>query len=74
MLSLLKTMDWRKSVSVLRTAIVLTDGESNMNEGTLINVAKEVHNLKPPVTVFAVSVGNNYSQEELDIIATNPDS
>ena len=81
-LCLLKTMPWRESVSILRIAIVLTDGKSNrfsatcMNEqgsvGTVNSTAEEVHSLVPPVTVLAVGVAN-FVQSELDIIATSPD-
>ena len=79
-LCLLKVMPWRRDVSVLRIAIVLTDGRSNrfsaqcMDEsggpGTVSSTAREIHDLRPPVTVFAVGVAN-YVQEELEDIATS---
>lgn len=77
-LCLLKTMPWRRSASVLRVAVVLTDGRSSglssrcrQRGGTLSSTAAEVHGLHPPVTVFAVGVGN-YNPVELNIIATSP--
>lgn len=81
-LCLLKTLDWRSSVSVLRTVVVLTDGQSNQystsctdgngGQGTVNSTATEVHNLEPPVTVFAVGVAD-YRLSELNVIATSPD-
>lgn len=77
-LCLLKTLPWRRSTSVLRVAVVLTDGRSSgssircgLSGGTLRSTAAEVQDLNPPVTVFAVGVGN-YNQAELNIIASNP--
>ena len=74
-LCLLKSRPWRESVSVVRTAVVLTDGRSNEESercipGTLNSTAEEVHSLHPPVTVFAVGV-SSYVLEELHIIASN---
>ena len=62
-LCLLKSMRWRPSVSVLKIAVVLTDGQSNQNStecspGTLTSTAEEVHSIHPPVTVFAVGVSD----------------
>ena len=79
-LCLLKYRDWRPSVSVLRIAVVLTDGMSNQESttcmingilGTVNSTAREIHNFVPPITVFAVGV-SNYVREELDAIATDP--
>ncbi len=79
-LCLLKYMPWRQSASVLKLAIVLTDGRSNRlsgncsstdgGPGTVNSTAREVHNLDPPVTVFAVGVAR-YVLEELNAIATS---
>ena len=79
-LCLLKDRPWRRDVSVLRIAIVLTDGRSNQLSrrctqengglGTVASTAEEVHSLEPPVTVFAVGVAN-YVLEELQTIATS---
>ena len=81
-LCLLKTMPWRTSVSVLRLAIVLTDGMSNRfstncstpdgGPGTVNSTSREVHDLEPPVTVLAIGV-DNYVVEELNAIATSPE-
>lgn len=76
-LCLLKTLPWRRSASVLRIAVVLTDGRSTgtsvrcgLGGGTLRSTAAEVHSLSPPVTVFAVGVGH-YNHAELNIIASS---
>lgn len=81
-LCLLKSRPWRASVSVLRIAIVLTDGQSNrvsatcMQEGgepgTLNSTTEEVHTFQPPITVFAVGVAN-FVEQELLTIASSPD-
>lgn len=80
-LCLLESMPWRSSVSVLRIAIVLTDGMSNRGSvycaqengmlGTVNATAARVHSLQPPVTVLAVGIAG-YVAEELLVIATNP--
>lgn len=80
-LCLLKDSPWRTDVSILRIAVVLTDGMSNeqsvtcMQEsgqlGTLTSATEEIHSLDPPVTVFAVGV-SNYVVEELHQIASDP--
>ena len=75
-LCLLKSMRWRPSVSVLKIAVVLTDGRSNQNSarcspGTLSSTAEKVHSLRLPITVFAVGV-SDYDREELLIIASDP--
>ena len=75
-LCLLKSRQWREDLSVLRIAVVLTDGRSNINSarcspGTLNSTAQEVHSLHPPVTVFAIGV-SNYLIGELFIIASDP--
>ena len=81
-LCLLKFRPWRESVSVLRIAIVLTDGMSNQlstnctsesgGSGTVNSTAREIHSFEPPITVFAVGVAN-FAEEELNVIATSPD-
>lgn len=80
-LCLLKLRPWRRSVSVLRIAIVLTDGRSNQESvtcmqedgmrGTLASTAEEIHNFHPPVTIFAVGVAR-YLLAELHAIASSP--
>lgn len=71
-LSLLLSVPWRTGLSVLRIAIVLTDGESN--DRALVNsIASQVHSLEPSVIVFAIGVGANFDREELNLIATSPD-
>lgn len=80
-LCLLESMPWRSSVSVLRIAIVLTDGMSNRKSaycaqengvpGTINSTAVKVHSLQPPVTVFAVGI-SGHVEGELLVIATSP--
>ena len=81
-LCLLMFRPWRESVSVLRIAIVLTDGMSNVRstscrsesgaQGTVSSTAQEIHTFEPPITVFAVGVAN-FVEQELNTIATSPD-
>ena len=81
-LCLLKDMPWRNEISVLRIAVVLTDGMSNegsatcRNEtghlGTVASTASEVHDFDPPLLVFAIGVGTDYVEEELNLIASGP--
>ena len=80
-LCLLKSRPWRNSVSVLRIAVVLTDGRSNRvsemcrqengMRGTVASTAEEIHSFLPLVTVFAVGVAN-FVLEELNAIASSP--
>ena len=64
------------SVSVFRFAMVLTDGKSNRNSSecntNTIEAARAVHNLKPPILVYAIGVTKNDSIEELKVIASSP--
>jgi hypothetical protein len=79
-LCLLKSRPWRNDISVLRIAVVLTDGRSNRESttcvqddgtpGTLNSTAEEIHSFDPPVTVFAVGV-SNYVLGELKAIASD---
>lgn len=79
-LCLLKERPWRPSLSVLRIAIVVTDGESNQASptclqesgvpGTVDSVAEEIHSLHPPITVLAIGVAD-YDPAELRTIATD---
>lgn len=81
-LCLLKDMPWRDDISVLRVAIVLTDGMSNEQSGTcrdetgqlgtVASTAREVHNIDPPLLVFAIGVGTEYVEDELHLIASRP--
>ena len=65
------------STSVFRFAIVLTDGKSNRNSSACNNsntsqTAHAVHNLDPPVLVYAIGVTENANMEELETIASSP--
>ena len=80
-LCLLKFRPWRQDVSVVRIAIVLTDGRSNQpsisctspdgDGGTVNSTAQEIHSFEPPIIVFSVGVAN-YVEAELNAIATSP--
>lgn len=67
-LELMRQQDWRNEVSVLRLAIVLTDGQSSNKTATLI-AAQEVHDHEPPIVVYAIGVGDT-DPEELQKIAS----
>ena len=60
------------SKTVLRVAIVMTDGNSNNHTDTFIAAAR-VHNFRPSVLVYAVGVADSVNQEELNAIATSPE-
>ena len=65
------------SASVFRFAILLTDGQSNRNSSDCnnwdtIQAARAVHNLDPPVLVYAIGVTENANMEELETIASSP--
>ena len=79
-LCLLKTMNWRDSISTLRLAVVLTDGQSNRESkncsngtNTLETVAREIHERTPQIVVSAVGVAN-FVLSELQLIATSNSS
>lgn len=59
--------------TVLRVAIVMTDGKSNNPSDTLIAAAR-VHDFRPSVLVYAVGVTDDVNQEELNAIATSAES
>ena len=58
------------SDSILRLAVVITDGESNDYQRTL-EAAAAVHRFTPPIIVYAVGVTGNINFEELKAIASN---
>ena len=66
----------RISTTVLRIAIVMTDGRSTVHDSNNIchqntlEAAAAVHNLQPPVLVYAIGVSDNVNVEELEAIAT----
>ena len=68
-LGLMLQQDWRDSISVLRLAIVLTDGMSNNQSATLV-AAAAVHAHEPPIVVYSIGVGGNTDQQELEAIAS----
>ena len=82
LLTLPSNTPWRVDISVLRFAIVLTDGHSNMyssscmdrgnSPGTVDSTSARLHALDPQVVVFAIGVGNNTNRTELNVIATSP--
>ena len=56
---------------VSRLAVVLTDGVSNSANLT-ITAASTVHSFKPSINVYAIGVGSNLNQDELNAIASQP--
>lgn len=79
-LCLLKTMNWRDTISTLRLAVVLTDGQSNRESincgngtNTLESTSREIHDRAPEIIVSAVGVAN-YVESELELIATRNDT
>ena len=64
---------WSTDTSVLRLAIVLTDGVSHDTERTK-SAARMVHNHEPDILVFAIGVGNTVNPEELMEIASGNNS
>ena len=60
------------SQTVLRVAIVMTDGKSNDPSDTLI-AAAHVHEFNPAILVYVVGVTDSVNQEELNAIATSPE-
>ena len=67
----------RHSDTVLRIAIVMSDGRSNLNDKsndcswTTTKAAAEIHKLKPPVLVYVVGVSDGVDDEELKAISTS---
>ena len=59
--------------TVLRVAIVMTDGKSNVNPSDTPIAAKRVHDFRPSILVYAVGVTSSVNQAELNEIATSPD-
>ena len=56
---------------VSRLAIVLTDGISNSAAQT-ISAASAIHSFEPSINVYAIGVGSNLNQAELNAIASQP--
>ena len=65
----MREQEWRTDISVLRLAIVLTDGVSKNKEHTK-TAARMVHDHEPDILVFAIGVGNLVNPEELMEIAS----
>ena len=62
--------DARSHTTVLRTAIVLSDGVSQ-NKTATIKMAEELLNLTPNVLVYAIGVGEDVNKPEMIKIAGN---
>ena len=65
----MRQQEWRTDISVLRLAIILTDGVSEHTERTK-TAARMVDNHEPDILVFAIGVGNMVNPEELMEIAS----
>ena len=73
-LELMRQQPWRDQVSVIRIAIVITDGRSNSRSATEI-AAQAVHNHIPSIAVYAIGVGGGIDEYELrSVIASRPET
>ena len=76
-LDLMRQQPWRDEVSVIRIAIVLTDGESNSREDTVV-AARAVHDHIPTIAVYAIGVGDGINEandyELRSVIASRPET
>ena len=72
-LELMRQQPWREGISILRLAIVLTDGRSNDQTATIL-AAEAVHNHTPPIAVYAIGVGQGIDMNELIAIASRPET
>ena len=72
-LELMRRQEWRDDISVLRLAIVVSDGESN--RGVPVEIASQaVHDHVPSIVVYAIGVGGGVDKEELQAIASRADT
>ena len=64
------------SGAVFRIAIVMTDGKSNKEspecQWNTLQAAEAVHELSPPVLVYAIGVTSSVNDDELNAIASGP--
>ena len=58
------------SATVLRLAVVMTDGMSNINRSDTLVAAERVHAFRPAILVYVVAVTDNVDEVELETIAT----
>ena len=72
-LELMRQQEWRDDVSVIRLAIVFTDGQSNRGVD-VETVSQAVHDHIPPIVVFALGVGTGVNDEELQTIASRTET
>ena len=69
----------RHSDTVLRIAIVMSDGKSTIYDKSndchwnTMEAAAGIHKLEPPVLVYAIGVSDSVDEDELNAIATNSD-
>ncbi len=56
--------------AIPRVAVVITDGQSNVNESQTIPAAQAVRDAG--ITVFAIGIGGDINMEELNAIASRP--
>ena len=62
-----------ESATVLRLAVVMTDGRSNINATDTLIAAERVHAFRPAILVYVVGVTGNVNEVELNTIATAPE-
>ena len=60
-----------ESAAIPRVAVVVTDGQSNVNQSQTIPSAQAVH--ADGITVFSIGVGERINMDELNAIASRPD-
>ena len=60
-----------ESAAIPRVAVVVTDGQSNVNQSQTIPSAQAVQS--DGITVFAIGVGERINMDELNAIASRPD-
>ena len=72
-LELMRQQDWREEVSILRVALVFTDGKSNKGD-PVEKVSQAVHDHIPPIVVYTLGVGKRVNEDELQTIASRAET
>ena len=69
----MRRQEWRNDVSVLRLAIIVSDGESN--RGVPVETASQaVHEHFPSIAVYVIGVGGGVNDDELQTIASRTET
>ena len=72
-LKVVRQQSWRDEISVIRLAIVVTDGKSRNFSATALE-ARALHNHTPPIAVYSIGVGTGIDRSELLTIASRPET